>query len=77
VQQTKPSWKDSLTPLIRFEAEVGETFTLDDMYAYEHRLARRYPENRHIRETIRDKLQELRDDEFIRFLGDGVYLRLR
>jgi type II restriction enzyme len=63
--------------LIQFEAEVGETFTIEDMYAYEPRLAKRYPENHHIRETIRDKLQELRDEGIIRFLGDGVYLRLR
>jgi hypothetical protein len=46
-------------------------FTLEDVFAHEAELARRHPQNHHIRETIHNKLRELlgedvTDEEFKR-----------
>lgn len=51
-------------------------FTLDEVYAFEGDLRRRYPDNRNIRPKIRQQLQVLRDGGFLEFAGGGVY-RLR
>lgn len=48
-------------------------FTLEKVYAYEAELGAAYPGNRHIRPKIRQKLQVLRDNGFIEFLGHGNY----
>jgi type II restriction enzyme len=50
-----------------------EKFTLADVYAFENRLARLHPKNKHIRPKIRQQLQILRDHGIIDFLGDGIY----
>jgi len=49
------------------------SFTLDTVYRFEHKLAKIYPNNHHIREKIRQQLQVLRDLQFIDFLGSGRY----
>jgi type II restriction enzyme len=51
-------------------------FTLAEVYSFEDRLARLYPENAHVRQKIRQQLQVLRDGGYLEFLGRGVY-RLR
>ena len=51
-------------------------FVLDDVYASEDKLARLHPDNRHVRDKIRQQLQILRDKGFLEFLGRGNY-RLR
>jgi type II restriction enzyme len=58
------------------DVERGEQFELEDVYAFEDRLAELYPQNRHIRAKIRQQLQVLRDEGLVEFLGDGQY-RLR
>ncbi len=50
-----------------------ETFTLADVYAFETRLAKLHPKNRHIRPKIRQQLQVLRDYDIVEFLGKGIY----
>lgn len=51
-------------------------FSLREAYASEDALSRLHPQNRHIREKIRQQLQNLRDLGFVDFLGSGDY-RLR
>ncbi|MGH9714545.1 MAG: DpnI domain-containing protein [Candidatus Acidiferrales bacterium] len=51
-------------------------FELNDVYAFEDKLARLHPANRHVRDKIRQQLQVLRDLGLLEFLGDGAY-RLR
>lgn len=51
-------------------------FTLDDVYAFEKSLSAMYPDNRHVRQKIRQQLQVLRDAGYLEFLGRGCY-RLR
>jgi len=50
-----------------------EEFELADVYAHEHTLARLHPENRHVRDKIRQQLQVLRDKGLLDFLGHGRY----
>jgi type II restriction enzyme len=48
-------------------------FSLDEVYAFEHELAAAHPGNQHIRPKIRQKLQVLRDNGYLEFLGKGDY----
>jgi len=58
------------------EAIGARDFSLGDVYKFEDRLARLYPENMHVKQKIRQQLQVLRDGGFLEFLGQGRY-RLR
>jgi type II restriction enzyme len=51
-------------------------FELQDVYAFEGRLKALYPNNRHVREKIRQQLQVLRDHGYLEFVSRGFY-RLR
>jgi hypothetical protein len=51
-------------------------FDLGEVYAFESKLERLHPANRHIRDKIRQQLQVLRDLGLLQFLGRGDY-RLR
>ena len=55
------------------EAIGRESFTLDDAYGFEPRLARLYPGNNNVRPKIRQQLQVLRDRGWLEFLGRGRY----
>jgi type II restriction enzyme len=48
-------------------------FTLQEMYALEAAFARAYPQNRHVRDKIRQQLQILRDLGVLVFEGSGEY----
>ena len=48
-------------------------FSLSEAYNFEDQLATLHPNNRHIREKIRQQLQILRDLGQITFLGSGKY----
>ena len=48
-------------------------FTLDDVYAFEDKLRSRHPDNRHIKDKIRQQLQVLRDRGYLEFLQRGRY----
>jgi len=55
---------------------VSEEFGLSDIYYFEHMLAEKYPNNNNIKAKIRQQLQFLRNKGFIKFLGNGKYLKL-
>jgi type II restriction enzyme len=75
IEQTP--WLTNLRSIIRILTPVGGTFHLHDLYAFEHRLAEDYPNNNHLRDTIRDKMQELRDRGDVEFVdGEGLYRRM-
>ena len=48
-------------------------FTLAEVYGCEDALGRLHPDNRHVRDKIRQQLQFLRDVGFVEFLGRGIY----
>jgi|SRR5579883_830047 type II restriction enzyme len=51
-------------------------FQLDDVYAFEGALSALYPNNRHVKQKIRQQLQVLRDKGYLDFVARGYY-RLR
>lgn len=58
------------------EALGRREFTLQDVYAFEPHLSAIYPNNRHVRQKIRQQLQVLRDHGYLEFVSRGFY-RLR
>jgi len=48
-------------------------FSLPDVYANADALAKLHPDNRHVRDKIRQQLQVLRDLGLLEFLGSGSY----
>jgi type II restriction enzyme len=51
-------------------------FQLDDVYFFESKLSQLYPNNRHVKQKIRQQLQVLRDRGYLEFVSRGFY-RLR
>jgi type II restriction enzyme len=58
------------------EAIGRKEFQLEDIYAFEDRLSAIYPNNRHVKQKIRQQLQVLRDQGYLDFVSRGYY-RLR
>ncbi|HET9495602.1 MAG TPA: phospholipase D-like domain-containing protein [Chloroflexia bacterium] len=54
----------------------GSEFSLDDAYRFESDLQAKYPQNRFVRDKIRQQLQYLRDHGILEFLGNGHYRKL-
>jgi type II restriction enzyme len=48
-------------------------FSLQDIYYFESNLKIIHPENRHIKDKIRQQLQFLRDKGYLEFINKGVY----
>ncbi|MGE4385384.1 MAG: DpnI domain-containing protein [Endomicrobiaceae bacterium] len=48
-------------------------FSLAEMYSFEEELSKKYSENKHVKDKIRQQLQLLRDKNYIKFLGRGKY----
>jgi type II restriction enzyme len=48
-------------------------FQIEDVYAFEDRLSRLYPNNRNVKPKIRQQLQYLRDKGYLQFLSRGTY----
>lgn len=70
------TWVNELRDLIhkQLAPNEGDRFTLEDLYEFVDDFQRSHPQNRHVRETIRDQLQLLRDLDEIRFIDDeGTY----
>lgn len=51
-------------------------FTLQEIYDFEKTLSEKHPENKHIKDKIRQQLQFLRDKGYLDFVSSGKY-RLR
>ncbi|MFI5012687.1 MAG: DpnI domain-containing protein [Hyphomicrobiales bacterium] len=66
-----------LIEVMRCADAIGkQEFALEDMYAFENDLKRIYPNNRHVKQKIRQQLQVLRDRGYLDFVSRGYY-RLR
>jgi type II restriction enzyme len=48
-------------------------FTIDEAYSFEEVLSQRHPENRHVKDKIRQQLQILRDLGYLKFVRRGHY----
>lgn len=58
------------------ESLGSREFSLDDVCTFEKSLSALYPDNRHVKQKIRQQLQVLRDAGYLEFVGRGRY-RLR
>jgi type II restriction enzyme len=66
-----------LVEVMRCVEAIGrQEFELEDVYAFERRLSEIYPNNRHVKQKIRQQLQVLRDQGYLDFVSRGYY-RLR
>lgn len=54
----------------------SQDFSLKEVYAFEKELSLKHPENNFIRDKIRQQLQYLRNQGFIRFTARGRYCKL-
>jgi hypothetical protein len=71
------TWDEQLADIIRNRWKIGQDFTLEDIYGYESHFANLHPENRNVKEKLRQTLQHLRDHDIIEFVDDtGTYRRL-
>ena len=48
-------------------------FSLDEVYMFESALSKKHPDNRHIKDKIRQQLQVLRDKGYLQFTSRGNY----
>ena len=68
------SAKGWLLDVMRSVEKLGKReFTLDDVYIFENELSRLHPDNKHIKDKIRQQLQLLRDGGYLKFVGRGKY----
>lgn len=73
-EENEVSAKGWLLDVMRCIEKLGKAdFTLDDVYAFEPELARLHPENKHIKDKIRQQLQVLRDKGYLDFVSRGQY----
>ncbi len=72
---TKRTW---ISDIIKCLDILPEKFTLKDVYKKcEKHLSKLHPNNKHIKEKIRQQLQILRNKNFIIFDGSGVYSKIQ
>lgn len=50
-----------------------QKFKLDEIYAFEDFLNTKHPNNKHIKDKIRQQLQFLRDKGYLEFVSRGIY----
>jgi Dam-replacing family/Dam-replacing HTH domain len=66
-----------LIEVMKCVEQIGKReFDLNDVYAFEAQLGALYPNNRHVKQKIRQQLQKLRDRGYLDFVSRGYY-RLR
>lgn len=56
--------------------KLDTQFSLDQVYTFADTLKRKYPDNHHVHDKIRQQLQVLRDKGMIEFLNRGHYRKL-
>ncbi|MEK7131734.1 MAG: DpnI domain-containing protein [Patescibacteria group bacterium] len=66
--------KGWLLDIMRCVESLGkQEFTLGAIYAFEKELSKLHPENKHLKDKIRQQLQILRDKGYLEFLDRGIY----
>ena len=65
-----------IADMINFIDRLPSKFSLNDIYKYENELASLHPQNRHVKDKIRQQLQILRDRGFIKIIDDVMLFGL-
>ena len=77
LQALKPEQRGWTLDVLRcVESQPNPVFANDDIYVFEHDLAKLCPGNRHIKDKIRQQLQVLRDRGLLKQVRRGVWQRL-
>jgi type II restriction enzyme len=77
LREQRPEARGWLIEVMKCVEDIGKRdFQIDDIYAFEDRLNRIYPNNQNVRPKIRQQLQFLRDRGYLDFVSRGYY-RLR
>ncbi len=63
----------ALPPVTSQRDVPTNTFTTTDVYAFERELEKLHPDNRHVRDKIRQQLQVLRDLGLLLHVERGVW----
>lgn len=73
-EEKEISAKGWLLDTMRSIEKLGKReFMLEDVYAFENELSKLHPENKHIKDKIRQQLQVLRDKGYLDFVSRGYY----
>jgi len=73
-EEKEISAKGWLLDIMRCVEKIGrKDFTLDEVYAFENELTKLHPNNKHIKDKIRQQLQVLRDKGYLDFTARGQY----
>ena len=72
-EQTAKKWLLDVMDCV--DAIPSDSFSIADMYSFEQRLRKLHPDNRHVRDKIRQQLQKLRDYGYISFSSRGNYTK--
>ena len=67
-------WKKEI--FIVLNLDKNQFFDLEEIYFYENYFKKIYPENKFIKNKIRQSLQHLQNDGLIEFIADGKYKKL-
>ncbi len=73
-EEKKISAKGWLLDVMMCIEKLGhKDFSLDEVYGFENALSKKHPDNRHIKDKIRQQLQFLRDKGYLEFVERGRY----
>ena len=73
-EEKEMSVKGWLLNVMRCVDNLGKKeFTLNEVYRFENELSKLHPENKHIKDKIRQQLQFLRDKGYLDFVSRGYY----
>jgi type II restriction enzyme len=74
LEELKPSERGWTLDVLRIVRSLGKTeFSNNDVYAFAPQLEKLHPNNRHVRDKIRQQLQVLRDRGFLMQIERGVW----
>lgn len=69
------SWKQAVADRVLqiVNEKSSAEFSIEEIYEHTRDFSTLFPRNKHVREKIRQVLQRLRDEGFLRFRGGGSY----
>ena len=59
--------------IMNYVEKLNTNFSLNEMYQFETQLSIKHPDNKHIKDKIRQQLQVLKDKGIIEFIKPGLY----
>ena len=73
-EKFSPTEKSWLLDVMLCVEKIGQSeFTLEDVYQFCDELSVQHPENKHVKDKIRQQLQLLRDKGYLEFISRGNY----